>query len=303
MSEPTEDVFPKPPQFSDELVSQCRSSHEFRPILFEWYKYVAIVANFVARIELSSPSIKEIPPIRFAALVGLLNRCSRLMLANVTLSHGGLYGETTALIDRCIFESCVKVLWLCRQRDQEEAFSRFFADGFKAEIELREGIQGNISERGGAELKIETRMLRSIGNFLETTGMTEAQVRTTKKLDDLASMVEAIGWGRESYVISEKLGSHHVHGTWPGLIACYLESAGNGLYSPRDHDVPTHVNQYFSIAFEVLEAVKGYCAFIFKEEEDIRNWLGLFDSIEDEIIKVTRETAGDDFEEVARENA
>jgi len=48
------------------------------------------------------------------------------------------------------------------------------------------------------------------------------RVLTTKKLPDMASMLLDLGENRISYVVLERYGSHHVHGSWPSLRAHYL---------------------------------------------------------------------------------
>src|SRR6266480_119580 len=66
-----------------------------------------------AHIQRSTLAFRHIPSQHYHVLVGLLNRCARLMLSNIALSHEGKFGETTAIIDRCIFETAVKLTWLC----------------------------------------------------------------------------------------------------------------------------------------------------------------------------------------------
>jgi hypothetical protein len=98
---------PNPPVFEEARLQKCRDTGEFSPVLFEWYKYVAIIANYFACLRQDSPAVRKFPHSHYAALVGMLNRCSRLMHSNVALSHEGLFGETTAILDRCIFETSV----------------------------------------------------------------------------------------------------------------------------------------------------------------------------------------------------
>jgi len=131
-----ETILPDPPKFSDELVEQCNQQRDYRPMLFEWYKYVGILCNIAACLDIESPAFRHIPEVHFAGLAGQLNRCSRLMLANVRLSSTGRYGETTRLIDRCIIESAIKVRWLCFKNDRE-SFIRYIADGLKKDLELK----------------------------------------------------------------------------------------------------------------------------------------------------------------------
>ena len=90
-------------------------------------------------------------PQRYYVLIGLLNRCARLMLSNVALSHERKFGETTAIVDRCIFESAVKIIWLCHAASDEE-FTRYLADGLKTEVEFKARIEADIAANGGATL-------------------------------------------------------------------------------------------------------------------------------------------------------
>lgn len=290
---PHDNVFPDPPAFTEEDFDACRRSGDFCPILFEWYKYTAVVANLITCIQLDSPAVKPVQNTHFGILIGLLNRCCRLMLANVALSHEGLYGETTALVDRCIFESTVKVLWLCTQ-NSNNAFEQYLGDGLKPELALKTEIDARISQREGISLVIEERMLASIAEYIHISGMTAAQIDATKKLPDLASMLASLGRDRLSYVVGQKIGSHHVHGTWPSLLLHYLEWDKHCNFRPRDHDARTHVNQYVFIPLMLLDATKAFCLWLMKDPE-ASTLVSLLDAIESELTKINREVVGDDF--------
>src|SRR3990167_3353096 len=131
---------PLPPEFTEEQLKRCSDSGEYSTVLFEWYKYVGRLANYFACISLDSPGIRDIDEAHHSILIGLLNRCSRLILSNVTLSHEGLFGETTSIIDRCIFESAIKLNWLCAN-PTDENFNRFIAEGLKTEVEFKKKIE------------------------------------------------------------------------------------------------------------------------------------------------------------------
>jgi hypothetical protein len=133
MNSANNSLLPKPPTFSDELVEQCTNSGDFRPILFEWYKFVGILCNTVACISPDSPALQDTPPVHYAVLIGLLNRCSRLMLSNVRLSSTRKYGETTRLLDRSISETAVKIQWLCH-KNNTDSFVRYLADGLQKDL-------------------------------------------------------------------------------------------------------------------------------------------------------------------------
>ena len=290
---------PDPPKFSDEQVEKCRESGDFMPMLFEWYKFVAHLCIFFALIKSESPAVREeVPPVQFAVLTGLLNRCSRLMLSNIALSHNGRFGETTALLDRCIFESCVKVRWLCH-KGTDDAFKRYLADGLKTEVELSAEIRSNIAGREGNDvLVIEERMLNSIQRHMALAGLTELEISEIKKLPNTAAMISDLGHQRLMYVVGQRLGSHHVHGTWPSLLMHYLEEEDGSLVL-RDHNCDTHPNQFVMIPLLVLSAMAAYIGFIFESDEDIEPMTGLLQSVEDEVLKINAELAEGDFDAVS----
>ena len=288
-----ENFIPDPPKISEEQLDRCRETGDFCPILFEWYKFVSQLCITFASIQPDSPAAKPLPPIHYGVLVGLLARCSRLMLSNIALSNNGLFGETTAIIDRCIFESSVKLSWLC-SKGSEESFNRFIADGLKTEITFKNKINENIQNRSGDILEIEKRMLKSIENYVSTSKLNEEQILNTMKLPDLASMIDSIGHKRILYIVGQKMGSHHVHGTWPSLWLHYLEMH-DGYFAPRDHNCQTHVNQYVFTPLIVLESISNFVKFAFPSPDDSVGMVQLIESVAEEINKINEEVVGTDY--------
>lgn len=291
-----ETKIPDPPVITEEDLNKCRKTGDFCPVLFEWYKYVGSLCSFYSCIRQDSPAVRSIPPIQYYILVGLLNRCSRLMLSNVALSHEGLFGETTNIIDRCITESATKIAWLCHHR-KYDYFNRLLSEGLKTELEFKKVIEKAINDRG-KPLKIEERMLKSIQNHINSSGLSESEIGTAKKLPDMAAMIESLGHDRLMYIVIQRMGSHHVHGTWPSLRLHYLEEE-NGILHPRDHDCETHVNQYVFIPILVLTAMKNFIGFICKDEADREAFQQVPNAIEEEIMKINEEVVGEDFEHVS----
>lgn len=290
----SQDDMPQAPLITQEQLEQCRASGDYSPILFDWYKFVGELSNFFARLMPDSPVFLQIEPLHHAIFVGLLNRCSRLMLANIKLSHQGMYGETTAIIDRCIFESCIKIIWLCNKNTPEK-FQQYLADGLKVELKLKEKINENIFSRGYKTFVIEKRMLESIDNYIDSSKLTEEQIKNTKKLPSLFDMVTEVQ-DDLSYIVGQKIGSHHVHGTWPSLFKHYLRLDESGFFAPRDHDCETHVNQYIIISLFVLKAIKAFLQFVITEQITRDSCLELINVTSNEIIKLNKEIIGDDFE-------
>jgi hypothetical protein len=292
---PNCDLFPEPPSFTHEQLQRCRDNRDFTPILFEWYKFVASLGTLVTNIMPESPAFNEIPRIHYHVVMGLLNRCWRLMLSNVALSHQGKFGETTAIIDRCIMESAIKLQWLCTSPTPEK-FNRYLATGLKTELELKGWIENAITARADTALPIETRMLRSIQKHIAASGLNEEQVRTTHDMLDLASMMTQIGYDRLMYIVAQKIGSHHVHGTWSGLLSHYLEeyTAEEGrpevtTFRPRGHDCEMHLNQYMFTPIILLETMAAYVGYVL-HGEDAEALQTLFRNTEEEILRVYSET-------------
>ncbi|MBT3635214.1 MAG: hypothetical protein HOB17_10235 [Candidatus Marinimicrobia bacterium] len=242
-----------------------------------------------------SPALrKDICGRDYAVLIGLMNRCAKLMHANIDLSHKGAFGETTSIIDRCIFESSVILNWLCANNNKDK-FDRYIASGFRTELELKTQIQNAIDKRDGVHLQIEDRMLASVDRHIEQAEFDEEALKNTKQLPDLAAMLVALGKDRIIYTTGQRIGSHHVHGTWVGLRMHYITREENGLFRTRGK-TDTHVNQYVYISLIVLETLKSFVRFLFVDsDEETEVVLSLFESIIDEIWEINQEVVGTDF--------
>lgn len=278
--------FPLPPEFSQELREHCEKTGDYKPMLFEWYRYVGLLAVTTACIAPESHCFKKVDARHYHILVGLLNRCARLMLSNVALSHERRFGETTAIIDRCILETAIKLIWLC-QDTTEEKISRYLASGLKTEIEFKSIIEKNIKTNGRTSA-LEQRMLNSVANHIQESGLTPEEILNAKKLPNLDSMADAVGYDRLFYVATQKMGSHHVHGTWPSLLFHYLSRNEEGRlykFGPRDHDCDTHINQFMLIPRIILHALGAY-AYYFFDDPTAKTFTETLQSIDAEITNI-----------------
>jgi hypothetical protein len=283
------------PIFPNEVITKCTDTRDYRPILFEWYKYVGILSNSISCISLESPAIREIPPSYFAVLIGLLNRCSRLMLANIRLSSTGKYGETTRLLDRCISESAIKIQWLCSNK-YPDGFIRYLADGLKNDLILKEEIEKNIQDRKGNILVIEQRMLDSIQKCIKLSGLTEQEVKNAKKLHDFAKMFENLELPKEFYTVIQRMGSHAVHGTWSELVFNYLNYDEINGFSPRDHEIDTQDAQYIVIIHLVLGAMESLLKFIINDVSERNEIIVTIKEIDNKIMDIQHLAWDTDFE-------
>src|SRR5271169_439372 len=85
----TEVDLPQPPIFTEAEMAECRKTNLYMPIIYEWYKYVGMMAFFIGHIMPESPAFRSVPSQHYYILMGLLNRCGRLILSNVALSQNG----------------------------------------------------------------------------------------------------------------------------------------------------------------------------------------------------------------------
>jgi hypothetical protein len=284
-------VLTEPPEFDDLTWLKARSCNRYEPMFFEWFRFVGQLTWFTYSISEESQGFRNIESVDLKVLQGMLNRCSRLMLSHMALSHEHKFGETTAILDRCIFETSVKVRWICSADDPEDRFRRFKADGLKNDLKLKREIDANIEARGSAE-PIEERMLRSISNYVALSGLSEDEVEDTQKQPNLRAMMEDIGLSDLSYVVFQNLGSHHVHGTWSSLLLHYLEPDFEAkTLELRDHDCMADQNTYAATALMVLKANRDYLDFVLREgsEEFRDDVIGLMDDTYAEIFELLRE--------------
>jgi len=288
------DLESKNPTFTDELFAQCKESRDFRPILFEWYKFVGILCNKISCLSPESQACKQIQSVHYAVLIGLLNRCSRLMLSNTRLSSTRKYGETTRILDRSISESAIIIQWLCH-RDNTECFFRYLADGLKKDLILKEQIESNIQDRSGNILIIEQRMLASIQNCINLSGLSEKDVRNAKKFPDFAQICKDLEYKNEVYIAIQRMGSHAVHGTWSELITNYLEHKDDHKFYPRDHEIETQDGQYIIIIRLILGAMESFLRYVIYDNTERSEIISTIREVEEKIIEIQNLAWASDF--------
>ncbi len=88
-------------------------------------------------------------------------------------------------------------------------------------------------------------MLTSIAN---SSGLTPDGIWSAKKPRDLAAMIDGLGFDRLLYIVAQKIGSHHIHGTWPALLFHYLEKRDDAegfAFRPSAKPCDTHINPVY----------------------------------------------------------
>lgn len=256
-----------PPDVTEEDLIRCRAIGDFSEVAFAWYQHVQRLCSFISVVEPASEEGQRLSRVHFGLLSGLLNRCARLMESVCVLTQEGTRSDAAAILDRCIFESAVKVSWLCAER-ANNAFETLLLDGLKTEAVFKTTVEGIVAERGGEALAIERRMLESVDHYVASAGATVVGIQASPKLLDMFSMlhrVEGREFAKVVYLGKWRIGSHHVHGTWPALKRDVLIEEG-GWWHPHNDSAPPAQELYLSGALLMLTAAVRYVDFVCNEE-------------------------------------
>lgn len=287
------DLLPEYPEFEQEAFDRASATGDAMPLLFEWYKWTGLVTSQVACLQGDFVALQPFSERELAILRGLLNRCSRLMIAILRLASTHKHAEAVRLLNRSVCESAIVVQWLCTS-GTGEPFRQYIAKGLDAELRLKQEIERQIEARGGSILVIEKRMLAAIAELCSLGGLTADEVRATKKFPSLESMLRTLGHDELSYVVVQRLGSHAVHGTWPDLLSHYL-AIEDGEFVLTDNTLRTEGTELVGSATLVLEAVSIFAKAVLKATglaEDLAQAVN--DGLA-EIVRIHRLTSGDDY--------
>jgi hypothetical protein len=236
------------PQLSAESDNALKAG-DFMPALFDWYCHIGLTAHLVANLHRASDGFKVHDPLEWAVLRGLLHRCSRLMLSNVALTHEGLFGETAKIIDRCIFETSVKLRWLCKTGKMD----LYLRASLKPELAFRSRILHDIENQNSPPTPLQDRLLKSIERHRALAGVNWDQVKSSPVLPPLDQMIDAVGLDPLIYLIGQRIGSHPVHGSWSALLDDYIHVDGNGEFSLTDHEVEPRPPQYLGGGIHAID--------------------------------------------------
>ncbi|MDP9194719.1 MAG: DUF5677 domain-containing protein [Acidobacteriota bacterium] len=286
-------LFPDHPVFAEADFDRAKATGNAMHLLFEWYKWTGLVSNQIASLDPASPGYRALPRVETAALRGLMNRASRLMVANLRLASLQKHAEAILLLNRSICETAIVVQWLCHS-GSGDAFRRYLAKGLDAELRLKVNIEENIRSREGQALVIEKRMLTAIAKLCELAQLSENDVRSTKPLPDFASMLRTLGHDDLSYTIMQRLGSHAVHGTWPDLLFHYLDLE-NDAFVLTDNVIAPEGTEFVASATVVLEAVAAFARFVVLDEEFAADIAQIAQDAIAEIVRIHRLASGDDY--------
>jgi hypothetical protein len=57
-----DNVFPDPPVFSKADMQRCRETGDYKPVMFEWYKFVGSLCYVMVFLRPDSSAYRPVPP-------------------------------------------------------------------------------------------------------------------------------------------------------------------------------------------------------------------------------------------------
>ena len=128
-------------------------------------------------------------------------------------------------------------------------FDEFIEYSLREEKKLLQKIEQNIKGRGGKELPIEKRMVRSIMRAFDQSGLTLEQVNEKSRTSwggSIFKRAQAIGM-EDAYSSFMGLPSHSIHGNWQDLITNHLDY-NDGSFIPNTDWTECRPQAPFSIS-------------------------------------------------------
>jgi hypothetical protein len=186
-------------------------------------------------------------------------RIAKFMVVVAQLAAKGDRAEVVLALNRSIMESAINLEFLIVKND-ERYFGQFVRFSLGPERELYDIIQANVAARGGEEWPIENRMLASINDVCQGSGVKIEEVN--QKYGDwgggVKERLKAID-KEDLYVAMQRIPSHAVHGTWVDLYMHHLDhDLKSDVFRPQPKFSWVDARVLGPVATLVLSATKVY---------------------------------------------
>jgi hypothetical protein len=209
-------------------ITACTSADNFTSLSFELYKEVGVAATVAANCYVGVPADPHVMPRNQAICAGLLVRIAKFMTGIVVLTATQESREVAVALMRCIMDTAVTIRFLIL-RNEDALYDEFVRRGLSPEGELFDLVQRNIVARGGESLPVERRLLKTINDLAEASGLTIAEIPRQHRDWGGGMRKRLIALGIEdTYVGSQRMPSHAIHGTWVDLLIHHLERTDAG---------------------------------------------------------------------------
>jgi hypothetical protein len=275
-----------PFQIDAAALTACNTADDFTNLSFELYKEVGIVVAITASCYVGMPGNPRVLPRNQAICAGLLVRIAKFMSAIVVLTATQESREVAMALMRCIMDTAVTIRFLILRNDSA-MYDEFVRRGLSPEAELFDLVQRNIAVRGGDTLPIEKRLLKTIDGLLEASRLTITDIPRQHRDwgGGLRNRLLALGI-EDTYVGSQRMPSHAIHGTWVDLLIHHLEQTENNFLLKTDFSrIDTRL--LFPQSMTVLQAASEYLTGFFSTTlEDLKPFFQRFDDLADRITRV-----------------
>ncbi len=219
-----------PVDVTAELLASCRAKGQFGPLAFDLYKEAAALISLISMNHLeTSPYLPHLNRNQ-AISAGLLVRISKLMVSVIKLSSDTEHGETVKILNRCILESTVNLRYLLLKKSDIRIFDRFVESSLRPEVELYDFIQTNVERNSGKMLAIEDRMLKSILDTFDKSGvdLESARLKKGSWAGSFRDRLSALKMD-DAYAALQMVPSHDVHGDWVNILKEHIVTSGIGF--------------------------------------------------------------------------
>lgn len=186
---------------------------------------------------------------------------------------------------RCIGESAINVRYLILKND-DSIIDQYVKVSLGPEGELYDLIKGDIDQREGETLPVETRMLASIERLCKISGIKIEEVNR-KHIEwggSMRSRLKALEIER-AYASVQRIPSHAIHGTWVDLALHHLEAKPGG-FAPKFEESSVDTRLLAPICWFVLAAVKDYYGRYLATSPQTRSLDTRIDDLSDRLQKV-----------------
>jgi len=269
-------------------LAACNTADDFTNLSFELYKEVGIVAAITANCYVGMLGDPHVLPRNQAICAGLLVRIAKFMTAIVVLTATQESREVAIALMRCIMDTAVTLRFLILRNDNA-IYEEFVQRGLSPEGELFDLVQRNIAARDGETRPVEHRLLKTINGLIEASGLTIADVPRQHRDwgGGLRKRLIALGI-EDTYVGSQRIPSHAIHGTWVDLLIHHLEQTEAG-FRLKTAFSPIDTRLLFPQSMAVLQATSEYLAGFFGANlRELEAFFQRCDDLADRIARVDR---------------
>jgi Family of unknown function (DUF5677) len=251
-------VLYRPPDFDDASISSFVDENREPEAISIWYRFLRDTC--VQLSTLPHERVGDGSRLGNAVIRGLLDRIAQLLNSQIVLLAAESHvTETLSVIDRCLHEACVNVIWLCSNSFtdcKEPRIRDFVAESIDKMKSADEAIHARAAFEGRQLSPMEERLVGMRGQLMTNAGLSEMDVRKRTKLPKFEERAVAAGYDKTDAIYIHSLKSDAVHGGWATLHIFHLDFADGEAAFPRNNRTPRDWIEGAFIVLMLLRALK-----------------------------------------------